>query len=309
NTLHRLVGHRDAVRCGQFSRGGKEFASGGEDGTLRFWDVAGGAPTGRSLSFGPDGVTSVRFTPDTQVVVRLRNWLVVGDPEPGPRRLELPTERATVVGVSPDSKRLVRSLSNGAVEVRRLQDAAEEFLLCGHAQPVRSVAFHPDGSRLASGGNDNTIYIWPLARVPEVASVALPGMTGRPRVSDISGLAYSPDGKTLAVAAAHHQPQAGGSESVFLIDPGTGQERRRRKGANRVAFHPEGKFLAVGSAEVDIALYETSTWKIVHVLRGPEGTCGAVGFSADGSRLVTGGTDRTIHVWDVASGEQLPSLA
>src|SRR5262249_4250878 len=62
--------------------------------------------------------------------------------------------------------------------------------LRGHTAEVFAVAFHPDGTRLATGGRDQAVWLWDLARGEEVAR--LPGHT-----SFIWSLAFSPDGATL----------------------------------------------------------------------------------------------------------------
>jgi len=64
-------------------------------------------------------------------------------------------------------------------------------VLRGHTDEVFGVAFHPDGTRLASAGRDRAIWLWDLARGEEVAQLL--GHT-----SYVWSLAFSPDGATLA---------------------------------------------------------------------------------------------------------------
>jgi len=64
-------------------------------------------------------------------------------------------------------------------------------VLRGHTDNVFAVAFHPDGTRLASAGSDRAVWLWDLARGEEVAR--LQGHTRR-----VFSLAFSPDGATLA---------------------------------------------------------------------------------------------------------------
>jgi hypothetical protein len=63
--------------------------------------------------------------------------------------------------------------------------------LRGHTGEVFGAAFHPDGTRLATGGRDGAIWLWDLARGVEVARLS--GHT-----SYVWSLAFSPDGNTLA---------------------------------------------------------------------------------------------------------------
>ena len=64
-------------------------------------------------------------------------------------------------------------------------------MLRGHTDEVFAVAFHPDGTRLATAGRDGAVWLWDLARGEEVAR--LQGHT-----SFVWSLAFSPDGATLA---------------------------------------------------------------------------------------------------------------
>ena len=65
------------------------------------------------------------------------------------------------------------------------------------------MAFHPDGTRLATAGRDRAVWLWDLARGEEV--VRLPGHT-----SYVWSLAFSPDGTTLASGSGRlHGPPVG----------------------------------------------------------------------------------------------------
>jgi WD40 repeat protein len=62
--------------------------------------------------------------------------------------------------------------------------------LHGHTDEVFAAAFHPDGTRLATAGRDQAIWLWDLATGEDVARLA--GHTNY-----VWSLAFSPDGKTL----------------------------------------------------------------------------------------------------------------
>ena len=67
----------------------------------------------------------------------------------------------------------------------------ELFALKGHAGEVSSVAFSPDGQRLASASDDQTVKIWDSATGKEL--FALKGHAG-----EVMSVAFSPDGQRLA---------------------------------------------------------------------------------------------------------------
>jgi WD40 repeat protein len=64
-------------------------------------------------------------------------------------------------------------------------------VLRGHTNEVYAVAFHPDGTRLATAARDGVIWLWDLARGEEVARL-------RGHDGFVWSLAFSPDGATLA---------------------------------------------------------------------------------------------------------------
>ena len=78
-----------------------------------------------------------------------------------------------------------------------------------HNSAIESVAFSPDGKRLATGGREHTVKLWDAATGQELLTIK--GYLG-----DVSSLAFSPDGKRLA--AGSDEP------TVRLLEAATEQE-------------------------------------------------------------------------------------
>jgi WD40 repeat protein len=72
-----------------------------------------------------------------------------------------------------------------------------------------------------------------------------------------------------------------------------------------IAFSPEGHFIASGSHDKTICVWDATTGAQTCVLCGHEDIVECVAFSPDGSHIVSGSADRTIRLWNALSGAQL----
>jgi WD40 repeat protein len=214
-------------------------------------------------------------------------------------------------------------------------------ILKGHRydKPVRSLAFAPDGSRLASSARDYKTFVWDLtsgqhrvvddwdsytvAWAPDGRSLA----TGRSyglslwsadtddlRVIDIPSegghgihVAFSPDGGLLATV----------SGSVRFWDPATLEPLEIGPGyahaTNCLAFSRDGTTLATGHEERsrlqamlkrEVRLWDVARRQVRGALHGPSGTIDALDFSPDG-RFLAAAAGRTLWIWGTATGEAL----
>jgi WD40 repeat protein/serine/threonine protein kinase/tetratricopeptide (TPR) repeat protein len=90
------------------------------------------------------------------------------------------------------------------------------------------------------------------------------------------------------------------------------QARMTLRGHTDVVFEaavsPDGKYIASGSSDETIKVWDSTTGAELMTLRGHKGEVGPVSFSPDGKRIVSGGADNTIKVWDVATGNEIMTL-
>jgi WD40 repeat protein len=82
----------------------------------------------------------------------------------------------------------------------------------------------------------------------------------------------------------------------------TGQSNLTLHGGTSVAFSPDGQALAAGGLDGMVRVWESTTGREVHTLRGHAHIVFGVAFSPDGRTLASAGEDHTVRVWDAATG-------
>lgn len=324
-----LRGHLYEVKSVTFSPDGKILASGSADNTIRLWDVSSGKRIGESLAGHTDAVYSVGFSPDGKTLASgsldetIRVWDVasgkeIGEPLTGHR------ERVASVVFSPDGKLLASGSWDYTV---RLWDVASRKEigdpLTTRSGSVNGVAFSPDGRILASAGDDKTIRLWDVLAVlnPSVSTRNEMGVPLSGPTDGVTSVAFSPDGKLLAVGSCKEKDNVGwcSEGEIRIWDVASGKETdspltTTRTNVLSLAFSPDGKLLASGSGDgLDdtntTRLWDVASRKEIRVLATEFGAdVYSVTFSPDGKMLASGSDDSTIRLWDVASGKQTGAL-
>src|SRR5262249_14518093 len=150
----------------------------------------------------------------------------------------------------------------------------------------------------------NAVRLWDVATWREVA--VLEGQQ-----SEVLGLAYSPDGRTLATR------DVGGT--VWLWDLARKETGCRKAHAastppsvGSVEFSPAGGRLATGGGDCTVKLWDVGLMQEVATLTGHEATVNALAFTPDGNTLATASSDTTVRLWrapPLAEADREPAKA
>ncbi|GAA0971904.1 hypothetical protein GCM10009555_024050 [Acrocarpospora macrocephala] len=323
-----LEGHTNEVRAVAFSPDGKTLATTAFDSTARLWDVPAQRPIGEPLTH-PGSVSSVAFSPDGTTLLTgsfdgtARFWDVetrqsIGTPLTGH------TDLIDAVAFSPDGTTVATA---GDTTARLWTVAAHRPTGELRHERISDAAFSPDGRTIATGGG-TTARLWGAATRAPLA-----------HTGEVGGVAFSPDGKILAVASdrnvsARLWDVATGNpigparegligvigtvsfspDAAMVATAGLGPVRLwtvpggepigpalQDGGVLGAAFSPAGKILATANSDKTVRLWDVTTrQEVCPPLRGHTSSVADLAFSPDGRILATaGGLEDTVRLWDV----------
>ena len=296
-----LTGAAGYVQSVAFSPDGKTLAAGSADDTVRLWNVTDPAsprPFGGPLTGPRSLVTGVAFSPNGRLLVaasqdhKLWLWRISGGHAVPDGTLTGAVNWLNAVAFSPDGSMVAAGTSDASVLVWNLATRALTATLPA-PQPVTSLAWDETG-RLAAGDADGTVSLWTLP-----TPVLLTGNAP-------SGVAYSPDGATLAVGGQNVQLWNAARRTLIATRPlpaGTI--------TNGIAYSPAGTLIAIARSDGAVWLLDART---LQPAGSPfrvtaTGNAESVAFSPDGKLLATAGDDGTVRLWSLADPARPRQLA
>lgn len=179
---------------------------------------------------------------------------------------------------------------------RAIQASRAELTLAGHKTAVNSVAYSPNGMRLATAGDDGVVRVWDTVSGQVV-------LTWSGHFSPVRSITFNQNGALLATGSDDQMAKlwdTGSGRPVLTLTGHTGP-------INSLAFSPDGKRLATASGD-----HTAKVWNITAdpdqeslPLVGHTGEVNGVAFSPDGTRVATVSSDMQARVWDATTGEVL----
>lgn len=168
----------------------------------------------------------------------------------------------------------------------------------GHTKPVLSVSCSPDGSRVASGSQDNTVQVWD-------ANTGGLILTYAKHTAQVSAVAWSPDGSSIASASNDTTVQVWDARTMILR-----LTLQHTSTVNAVAWSPDGTRLASAcgnlffGGEHSVRVWDAATGGQLLTYLGHSAPVSTIAWSPDGKRIASAssGLEKTVHIWDTASG-------
>ena len=201
------------------------------------------------------------------------------------------------LALSPDDRQLAAG-HGSLVTVHNLAEKDKPPLakLTGHRDAVQSIAWSPDGKRLATGGF-RKVLLWNSADWSSAGEITdLPGR--------VTAMTFTPDSATL-ITASNALGQAGGV-ALWNI---TGLAKRLAWQAHDetvfdLAIAPDGKTLATAGADRLLRFWSLAKGEQVMQIEAHTAPVLSLAYKPDGALLASGGADKELKIWDTKTREK-----
>jgi WD40 repeat protein len=306
-----LTGHDWYPWAVAFTADSKMLYSSGWDGAVRRWDLA--AHTQLPLPKGVHATGVAAASTDGRLLayeddsgsIRLVNAKAGKELD----RLEKPGTEYSQLVFAPDGHQLAGGGTSGGNVHVTIWDLPSRKITHRWEWPkgrdphstVESICFTPKGDRIAAAVfRQSSAYIWDLKSDQQIAKL---------KHSEIYGLAFSPDGKTLATAGwdsivRFWETESGKSQSKLDVKAG-----REDKGDTRmytVCYAPLGGLIATAHLDGKVRIWDADDMTLQREFQvNGRFIYGAMHFSPDGLWLATGAMDGSVALWDPLTAKEV----
>lgn len=284
--IHTLSGHSHRVNAVAITRDGSRVISASPDNTVKIWDLARGAEL-RSLTAHSGSVKAVLITPDGARAISFSDDSTVRVWRTGTELRDQDGHSHMVTGLATANagKSAVSASYDRTLKLWDLETGSQVCTFTGHSGPVISVTVSPDGHRALSASEDNTLKLWDLGNATELHTLA-------GHAAPVIDVAFTSDGNK-AVSTAY-------DKTVIVWDLQNGTKLHTLSG------HGGPAVFVVTPAGVEVLDMHTAT---EFPMIGRSLSVAHVAVTPDDRQAISACCDKTLKVWDIATGTELRSLA
>lgn len=299
--LYRVVaGHVGWVTALECDPANRFMVSGSVDRTIKLWDIARGALL-LTLTGHIDTVTGIRIS-------RRRPYMVTSSLDKNVKLWDLEANKSVLnfhghlsgvrcVALHPDIDIMMSGGRDSAVRVWDMRTGTETVCLSGHSDAVTAVLGRAGAPHVVSGSQDSTVRLWDLRITRKCITTLTHHKKG------VRALVQPEREQTFASFSAGDAKKFLLPEGIFLHDMGSEQP-----GIIHSAAMNEDGVLVTGGDDGQLWFRDWESGTKFQDLQVPlqpgslsaEGAVYAATFDASGSRLITGGADKTLKFFKEA---------
>ncbi len=304
-----FLGHKDWVSSVAFSKDGYFFVSASMDKTVRLWELTSkeipllSEHTGavKAVAVSTDGTLLASAATDQTIKI----W----DLKSGEEKMTLRGHagHAIALAFAPNGQTLYSSGTDRNIlawDLTNGQQLPAVKSWTGLQIPAPVLQVTPDAKKLLAwtpvGPFSTKVKIFDLP----AGTVATEGVDQN---RNVLAAAFTPDGKTVALAAAD------GSVRIYLVDQNRMEVQpggdwfnvKLNVKATSVALARDGKTIAAGNDKGEIKIADVGQRNVLHSLNGHTAKVRVLVISPDGKLLASSGDDNVIKLWDTKSGKML----
>ncbi len=325
------------------SPNGELLANGSMGGSITLYDLQGGQRNANLKAHTrPSFATAFSYDGNTLVSGSEDGGIHLWDVATQKRKQTLTTSSPShAIAISQDGKKVANGNFGGGLYLWDVETKHKILTFRGHTDAIQAVAFSPDSKMLASGSWDATIRVWDTITGKQIGIIK-----GHPHF--VEEMALAPDANSVAgtsrgvislwhIKTGREKPTqkmksyglirklvfSNDSQKLFSVDGfkltitdvATNREisyisfKKHKGGYPGTTFSPDNSFIANGSTDRKIRLWNVSTGdEILKFRSGFKEVIIDLAFSADTKMLAGAGKEGDIRVWNTSNGKLLYTL-